>query len=292
MNIKQTPVIVTNIGSFSIRSVLDSGFTETSEMAPEMHLHAFYELIIALNGTFCVELGEGEKMNDTIILEPGSICLIPPGIYHCTKEISDSPVKLALRFNISEDGSALALSFGEALRLVTSPVVYTNCPIFRELVEQIKEELNRSMPAKDEYIILLLGELYIELYRLLCNAQGEKRLDSEGSNECDTDIRRLQIEEYLYANFSEEITEEDLAKELAISKRQLSRILRLLFGTSFRQLLIDIRINRAIQLLKEDKLSNEEISFAVGYTSLSGFYTAFRGKLGCTVGQYRKRLLR
>ena len=148
------------------------------------------------------------------------------------------------------------------------------------------------MPAKDEYTSFLLGELYIELYRLLCNAQWEKRIDSEGSNECDTDIRRLQIEEYLYANFSEEITEEDLAKELAISKRQLSRILRLLFGTSFRQLLIDIRINRAIQLLKEGKLSNEEISFAVGYTSLSGFYTAFRGKLGCTVGQYRKRLLR
>ena len=52
MNIKQTPVIVTNIGSFSIRSVLDNGFTETSEMAPEMHLHAFYELIIALNGAW------------------------------------------------------------------------------------------------------------------------------------------------------------------------------------------------------------------------------------------------
>jgi AraC-like DNA-binding protein len=80
-----------------------------------------------------------------------------------------------------------------------------------------------------------------------------------------------------------------LAKKMNISKRQLSRILKQLFGTSFRQLLIDVRLNRAAQLLIETDASAEEIAAAVGYTSMSGFYSAFKDRFSISVGRYRKR---
>ncbi len=109
MNKKQTPVIVTDIANLSIRSVLDNGFIEESEMAPEMHVHAFYELMIALDGEFCIELGDEANKAEPIILKPSSVCLIQPGVYHCTREISDAPTKLAIRFNFSEGEILTAL---------------------------------------------------------------------------------------------------------------------------------------------------------------------------------------
>ena len=77
-----------------------------------------------------------------------------------------------------------------------------------------------------------------------------------------------------------------------ISKRQLSRVLRQLYGTSFRKLLIDVRMSRAVQLLDTTELPAEEIAAQVGYHSVSGFYDAFRKKYGMPVGSYRKEKFR
>ena len=108
----------------------------------------------------------------------------------------------------------------------------------------------------------------------------------------DVAARRLVIEEFFHLRHMDPVTEEDLAGALHISKRQLSRVLQQLYGSSFRKLLIDTRLSRAVQLLTTTELNAEEIASRVGYSSVSGFYDAFRKRYGISAGGYKQNLFR
>ena len=56
---------------------------------------------------------------------------------------------------------------------------------------------------------------------------------------------------------------------------------------SFRQLVIDIRMSRAVQLLSDTDLSIADVAYQVGYTSVSGFYEAFQKHYGIPPGSYK-----
>lgn len=293
MNNSRYPVIVTSIADTSIHSVLDNGFFRESEMAPIVHAHASYELLMATTGELCVAVHHGGS-KDTVILKESSAYLIPPGVYHCTNGVTGSARKLAVRFNClkskSEDTDGSVFSkFDSVLARCTSPVRIENATRLAEIIDEIRKELSSADMAAPEYVRILLNQLYVHLFRELDMGQTKAEAHVPSGEEPYIDERRLTVEEFLYAHFSHRVTEDDLAKKMNISKRQLSRILRQLFGTSFRQLLIDVRLNRAAQLLIETDASAEEIAAAVGYTSMSGFYSAFKDRFSISVGRYRKR---
>ncbi len=293
METNRLPVIITEIGDICIRSVLDNGFIQSSELAPEVHAHAFYELLVAVDGEIAVDIQDKTAGGRSLVMNTGEVCLIPPGVYHSTRGISDSPVKLALRFNCARLSrkSPEQSVFDAAARVLASCVTPSMlCPAggLYEITCELRQEINSGGIASREYLGVLLSQLYIKLFRLLDNeSAGERDRDAVIPKDGE-DSRQIQIEEYIFTHFGEQITEEDLAREMHLSKRQLSRVLRQLFGKSFRQMLIDARLNRAAQLLTDTDLSAEEIATLVGYTSLSGFYTAFRGRFSLSVGQYRR----
>ncbi len=287
MNTERYPVLITEIGGISIRSVLDSGFTQEPGVAPVVHAHAFYELIMGVEGVISVDLQGTETGGESLSVGAGEVCLIPPGVYHSTRAVTECPVKLALRFSLTVgargDGSAL----NRVLAGFTAARMLDGGGRICEIMREIRTELNSGALASREYVHTLLSQLYILLFRMLDrSSRGEGADDILSADEAND--RQLQIEEYMLAHFAEPLTEEDLAEEMHLSKRQVSRILRQLFGKSFRQMLIDIRLSRAAQLLADTDMPLEELAAAVGYTSLSGFYTAFRKRYGMSVGDYRR----
>ena len=56
---------------------------------------------------------------------------------------------------------------------------------------------------------------------------------------------------------------------------------------AFKALLLEKRLSKAAQLLRETKLSTQDIIFAVGYENTSYFYRAFRARFGLTPREYR-----
>lgn len=285
MHTERYPVLITEIGGISIRSVLDSGFTQESEVAPVVHAHAFYELIMGVEGVISVDLQGTETGGESLSVGAGEVCLIPPGVYHSTRAVTECPVKLALRFSLT--GGVCDSAIVRAICGFTNPQMLGDGGRICEIMREIRTELNSGALASGEYVHTLLSQLYILLFRMLDrSSRGEGADDILSADEANN--RQLQIEEYMLAHFAEPLTEEDLAEEMHLSKRQVSRILRQLFGKSFRQMLIDIRLSRAAQLLADTDMPLEELAAAVGYTSLSGFYTAFRKRYGMSVGDYRR----
>lgn len=81
---------------------------------------------------------------------------------------------------------------------------------------------------------------------------------------------------------SETFTIGNLCHDLGVSRPQLYRKIMALTGRSPLELLTDLRMDRALTLLKKKTRNISEIAFEVGYNSPSYFARCFARKFGCT----------
>ena len=82
----------------------------------------------------------------------------------------------------------------------------------------------------------------------------------------------------------------ELAGELNLSVYHLSRLIKQNTGSTFKELLQRKRLNRAVQLLSETRLSVSDIIAYVGYDNASYFFRIFRDKYGVSPREYRQRV--
>jgi AraC-like DNA-binding protein len=81
-------------------------------------------------------------------------------------------------------------------------------------------------------------------------------------------------------------TLDQLAGFVNISPRTLARYLES-EDTSFRDLSLEVRTERARELLAEGQLSVTQIAYRLGYTDVASFVRSFRGQTGRTPGSLR-----
>ena len=85
---------------------------------------------------------------------------------------------------------------------------------------------------------------------------------------------------------SGEISEEEMAKELSMSRRTLQRKLAGL-GTSYQKLVDDTRQDLALRYLDDTRKSVTDVTFQLGFSSQSAFTRAFRRWTGTSPTGYR-----
>lgn len=78
-----------------------------------------------------------------------------------------------------------------------------------------------------------------------------------------------------------------LARELGVSERHASRLLREELGTSLREYLVALRIERAKKLLATTLEPVTDVALETGWQSISHFNTVFRRRVGATPSGYR-----
>lgn len=280
-----SPIWHFEIEDLRLEVVLDRGFWGKNRLSTHMHAHSYYELLLCPFGSHSIELADGKQLP----LDQSIAYLIPPEVYHrSTGEPGGK--RLGIRFCCTQlpiQGSVYC-AFIDAMASCTHPIPIDRPEELLRLTDHLQDALQNQGLAQMTYARVLLQELMILLLRSLCSSAQAPRKDPQPGKEATA--RRLLLDEYLFTHYQEPITQEDLAREMHLSKRQLSRILQQLYGTSFRQRLIEIRLSNAARLLTVTDLSGEEIAAQVGYTSVSGFYEAFRKRFGVSVGKYRTRL--
>lgn len=82
---------------------------------------------------------------------------------------------------------------------------------------------------------------------------------------------------------------EEVASELFVSSRTLRRRLYE-SGTSFREVVADVRMKLAVQYLKDTSLPTAEIAYLLGYSDVTAFYRSFRKAYSETPASFRSRL--
>lgn len=100
-----------------------------------------------------------------------------------------------------------------------------------------------------------------------------------------TIVMRIKAE-----NASDQTALRELACEYGISMGHLSNLLKKELGMSFSEYTMNKRIQRAKELLMDDRLSVEEIAEKVGYNDYFYFTKVFKKKVGVSPSKYRKNL--
>jgi transcriptional regulator GlxA family with amidase domain len=87
--------------------------------------------------------------------------------------------------------------------------------------------------------------------------------------------------------YASELSLDDIAHRVASSRRQLQRAYAEIGGTTFRDHLTGVRMDRAAELLRTERLSVREVAARVGYRQPAQFAKAFRRHLGLAPSEYR-----
>lgn len=95
---------------------------------------------------------------------------------------------------------------------------------------------------------------------------------------------------FIETNFIDQnLTVERLSTEFGLSRVQLFRKTKVLLGDSPNNIIQQIRLKKAAQLLLSSQLSVSEIAYQTGYSSPGYFATAFKGKYDCSPSEWRER---
>lgn len=129
----------------------------------------------------------------------------------------------------------------------------------------------------------LRGETKDQIFKIKRNV--------EASSNKSHDIIIKQAKEYIIKNFHRDISLNDVAEHVFISPVYFSRLFKQSVGEYFSDYLIRLRMNKAIELLKERKYKIYEISQMVGYQSNKYFARLFKQYTGYTQKEYCRNVL-
>lgn len=93
--------------------------------------------------------------------------------------------------------------------------------------------------------------------------------------------------EYAEVHLSEAPSVDELAQVAKMSKYQLDRRMRHVFGLATGQWLLKLRLDAAQRLLQQTEQSISSIALQAGYTDQSAFTRQFRRSTGLTPGEFR-----
>ena len=95
---------------------------------------------------------------------------------------------------------------------------------------------------------------------------------------------------YIAEHYTEKIIQEDIASQLHISVRYLSKLFKAHIGITLSSYINVYRINHSISLMQNTKLSLTEIALQSGFTNSQHYSKVFRDCVNTTPSQYRKSI--
>ena len=101
--------------------------------------------------------------------------------------------------------------------------------------------------------------------------------------------RYHRISKYIFNNYNNNITLQEIAKKEFLSPHYLSHEIKYATGHSFTDLINLTRIEESIKLLLDTTMSITEISEKIGFSHVRYYNKNFKSYFGCTPLQYRKK---
>ena len=93
---------------------------------------------------------------------------------------------------------------------------------------------------------------------------------------------------YMHTHYTENISLEDVAREVSMLEVSFSRFIKKRTGKTFVESLNEIRLGHASRLLIDTTQTIAEVSYKCGFNNLSYFNRIFRRKNGCTPREFRQ----
>lgn len=205
-------------------------------------------------------------------VKKGSTFFNPPGQFLWQRSSKDKPlVEYAMRFSFKTKKSDNPINphFVKEYKLIHQLLsqhiikVEENFEI-KTIFETIFKEAYYKKPA---FLVKIKNEL-VNLIIAYSRFAWDKKQFNYFIPEIDLNSRRLSlIEKYILSNISVNITIEQLAKNVNMSERTLSRFIKEKKGVSIHQYITQIKVNKAVSLIKLNEHTLSDIAFIAGFSS-------------------------
>ncbi len=248
----------------------------------EIHSHSFFEIHYFLEGSGCVTV-DGEKMR----FEPGKLLLIAPEKYHIQSMDSKNTAKYIFKFyleTVKNKNDDITLSLTERILSDGFVLAKDNQGILAVLRE-IEKELAEELKGYKDIVSSLLTVVMTKLCRECC---GSSKTEKPDKLEVSAGTETI-IDNYFDQNFNRGAKIEELCGLVHLSCSQLSRVIRSMYGMSYKEKQVETRLNYIQHLLKKDELTIEQISQMCGFESASGLSNFFKRHKLISPQQYRKQ---
>ena len=213
----------------------------------------------------------------------GDLCITPAKIPFFARWDRDDrflQIRIASRFIQSVAREALAMNPD---RLELRPEFRTRDRQIEAISMMLLSELQQENIGGRLYIESLANVLAVHLIRQYASVEPRLTVYEGGLPERQV----LRVFEYINENLNQDIKLADLAQLLDISQFHFSHLFKQAIGISPYQYLIQQRIERAKQLLKQTERSIMEIALECGFNSHSHISKQFRQLTGITPTAYR-----
>ena len=149
------------------------------------------------------------------------------------------------------------------------------------ILQMIIEEAYQKRCLSQDFLRSMLSALLTELFHN--HLETINRLSSQKSGE----VNISQVIAYI-GNHLSSVTLEQTANHFGYTTRSMIRYFKKHTNSTFRQILLDLRMKQAADMLRNCSLSIQEIAAEIGYTNRSYFHKCFQEYHGMTPAAYRQ----
>lgn len=258
------------------------------------HCHNFFEFIYVYRG-HCITTIDSSPL----YLNEGDLCLLNLKAFHTihlNNPSQDIIFNILVKKSMLNNAYFKLISYNKFIsdffldslqnkRKIDNYILFRreipNCP-FEDLIQHIIYEFYNGELYKEKMFDFLFTSLLIELARNY-GQHMHKQINQELKNRDITEIIQYIVEHCDTASIT------SLAEHFNYSPNYLSVLVKKYYGSSFSEILHNIRFKKAAQMLKETSLPIVEIMESVGYTNRTWFTRKFETRYKLSPSEYRKK---
>ena len=160
-----------------------------------------------------------------------------------------------------------------------------------DVIKEVNEKLSQSLQSYFNYGRILSAARTDEV-RGYCDRIFDRiKVAEEKKEYYDANSLVNKAKSYIQENISRDISQEEIANQLYICSSYLRRLFKKQTGESFTQYVTRIKVEKAIELLKDSKYKTYQVSEMVGYKTPRYFSRMFRMQTGMNPSEYRGKVL-
>lgn len=263
---------------------MSTGFKERSYQA---HWHSYGEILLVGPGKtniYCVG-------KNTYELVPDDIVLVWPMEMHSIVDANRED-SLVIQFS-----NAFINSLFDLRRIMH---MYRNLHIIcvkshpelagklKDIISQMKEIFFSERQDREIRCTMLLMEFMLKLLEYRKELSPDIKDEEQAGLGEDVMRRLMVVTDYIKNNLTaDDLSQGAMAEMAGISREYFSRIFKNVTGMNYTKWLNMIRLEKATELLSDEKRPLTEIAMMSGFQSIPSFNRVFREEKGMAPGEYR-----
>lgn len=255
------------------------------------HWHTDIEMIYVVEGMLGVGINSEYR-----ILQKGelSICSSNDVHYYDSKNMTSSAIMIIFRADILNtlkywpENHIPSSLFIDQKYMSDQKASSKIQDVIKKILNRIVNEMTDKQAFYPTFSELKLVELFMTIFRTFPAYYADSKKASGNYQSSDNITSMQRALNYIEANYTQDITLEQISQEISLSCSYLSHLFKKTTGMSFSIYMTRIRIEKAAALIKTTKKPIIDIAYETGFRSIRTFNRSFKEVVGITPKSLRQ----